>query len=711
MRWQKKARLAIAFFAIAFVALVAVALRRSQPASSPPEAPRRADEKTIAETHGGILIEQFKDRRLLFAIRSESQLVYPDGRQVQKDVTLTLPDRGGRTIVITAAEAEATSKEGEQVSSALLKGDVRLKTSDGVEVSAGEATYTRADGILTIPGPVAFSKGRMTGSGVGATYDQNRDVLWLLEQARISVAADEAGEGAVDAQAGAAGLARGDHYIQLTRGGRLASAGRIMEADDITVRLTDDDERVESIQLRVNSRITGASAGTQSMSARDIDLTYGPDGRALQTAHLVDNAAVQLPGAGGGAQRVSARVIDLTMSPDGATLTGLVASENVQLDLPAEKDGPARRIRSARLESTGGADGLQAATFTGGVELRETRAARGTLAAIDRTARSLRLVVATAPGLGAIQQADFRGNAEIVDAPDVTARAPRIVHRVADDRLELSPGQGDPGPEAQVSDRRVTVRARTIELTLSNRSMKADTDVRSTLKPSPRGESPKGARPGAGDRQLPAVLKEEEPVNVTANRLSYDGAASVATYTGNATLWQGETKIQAPTITLDDRNGNLSGAGGVRTLMPMTEVDAKTKQRTTTLTAGKAETFVYDDAKRLATYTTKAVIDGAQGTVSADRLELFLATTGDELERAEGYGHVTVKQGIRTATGTRLTYTASNDQYVMTGEVGAPVVVVDEKPGECTRTIGTHLVFRRGDDRLEMKGMTQERCR
>jgi lipopolysaccharide transport protein LptA len=711
MTWQKKARLAIAIFVVAFVAMVALALRRSQPEPRTPEAPHRADDKTIVETHGGIQIERWsEDRRLLFSIRSQSQLVYPDGRQVQKDVTLTLPDRGGRTIVVTANEAEATIKEGEDLSTALLKGDVRMKTSDGVEVAAPEATYTGADSVLKIPGPVTFSKGRMKGSGVGATYDQNREVLWLLDQARIAVEPDAKGEGAVDAQAGAAGLARADHYIQLTRGGRIESGGRVMEADDITVRLTADDERVESIQLRVNSRITGASAGMHAMSARDIDLTYGPDGRTLQHAHLVDNAAVQLPGAGGAAgQRVSARTIDLTMSPDGATLTALAADQNVQLDLPPEQGGPARRIRSARLESAGSGAGLQAATFTGGVELRETRAARGTLAAIDRTARSRRLIVATAPGLGAIQQADFRGDVEIVDAPDVTARAPRIVHRVAEDRLDLSPGEGEPGPEPQVSDSRVTVRARTIELTLSTRTMKADTDVRSTLKPRPR--TPADAAPGR-DRQLPAVLQEDEPVNVTANRLGYDGAASVATYTGDATLWQGETKIQAPTITLDDRKGNLTGAGGVRTLMPMTEVHPKTKQRKTTLTSGKAETFAYDDAKRLATYTTGAVIDGAAGTVSADRIELFLLASGNELERAEGYDNVTVKEGVRTAKGTRLTYTAKDDRYVMTGRIGAPVEVIDDKPGECTRTIGSRLTFRRADDHLQMEGpVTQEACR
>ena len=35
------------------------------------------------------------------------------------------------------------------------------------------------------------------------------------------------------------------------------------------------------------------------MSARDIDLTYAPDGRTIQQSHLVENAVVQMGGGAG----------------------------------------------------------------------------------------------------------------------------------------------------------------------------------------------------------------------------------------------------------------------------------------------------------------------------------------------------------------------------------------------------------------------------
>ena len=58
----------------------------------------------------------------------------------------------------------------------------------------------------------------MTGSGVGATYDQNREVLWILAKAKIDVAPDKDGQGGLEAvTATAIGLARAEHYIRARR--------------------------------------------------------------------------------------------------------------------------------------------------------------------------------------------------------------------------------------------------------------------------------------------------------------------------------------------------------------------------------------------------------------------------------------------------------------------------------------------------------------
>lgn len=707
MNWQKNARLGIAVFVILFAATIIIGWRQRK--GPPPEsaAVQRTDPAAVVEDQGG-LYEHFKEGKLVFSIRSARQLTYADGRSKLVGVTLTLPDRGGRTIEVQADEANVVRQAGQEIGTARLDGNVRLKTSDGVTMTAGQATYKDADGVLSVPGPVQFQRGRMTGAGVGATYDRNRDVLWLLEQAHVTVAPDAKGAGSIDATAGAAGLARAEHYLKLTGNGRITTNGRTIEGNEITIHLTPDDQNIQLMELRGNSRIAGAGpgGGPETMSATDIDLRYGEDGRTLQNAKLTQNAVVQLAGSGQTGRRVAGTSIDIAMAPDGATVTNLTATDSVQVDLAGEGEAPPKRIRAQTLVASGApGTGLQQAIFAGGVEYNETRSGRGAGAPdAERTARSQRLIVQTKPGLGAIQEADFRGNVRFTDGPDVVAEAPRGLYHVERDRIDLSPSDGDPGPAPSVNDGRVFVEARTIEFTLGSRELKADTNVRSLLQGGRKPSTP-GAATKPEPSRLPSMLKQDQPVTVTSNTLQYDGGASTATYEGNARLWQNETRVEADTIVVDDRTGNLTARGNVRTVMFFTDADPKTKQRAPAKTTGRADLLVYEDARRLAVYTTsgatKANINGPQGDVTGDRIELYLKSGVNELERAEADGAVIVKESVRTAKGSHLIYTAADDRYVMTG---APLEVIEETPPDCKKTVGAILTFHRSADRIDVAG-------
>src|SRR5207237_544106 len=184
-------------------------------------------------------------------------------------------NRNGKPFTVTSREAEI-EQTGPEFKHAHFVHDVKL-TSEATEVTADEATYDKNEGMLKVPGAVAFRRARLHGTGVGATYDFNREVLWLLKDARIQVAPDEKGQGALAATSSAAGLARADHYLKLTGKGHIDGEGRVIDADEITILLTEDDQRVRVLQLRGNSRITGSggAGGPQSMAAKDIDLTYG----------------------------------------------------------------------------------------------------------------------------------------------------------------------------------------------------------------------------------------------------------------------------------------------------------------------------------------------------------------------------------------------------------------------------------------------------
>lgn len=707
----KRLRLVIGLFVVVFAGYVAVSYHkgsRNPPASGGPPPIKPIDRNAQQQTTGGGKFEKRSEGKLSFGIQFGSQLSYADGRTRLFDgVTVTLPDKNGRSVTIHSQEAALKTPPDRDIETAHLTGGVKLSTSDGLTVNAAEATYDDRDGVVHVPGAVTFAKGRMHGSGVGATYDRQRDVLWLLDRAEVDATPDAQGGGAVHVTAKAAGFARPDHYMKFTGQARLEGQGRVITTDDATIRLADDDNRIEQMELRGQSRITAqpGGAGAQDMQARDIDLGYGGDGRTLQTAHLDGNAAVRLPGAGAtGGRRVAGQLMDITLGPDGSTVTRLTAQQNVQVDLPANGDIPARRIRSASLLATGTPEnGLQSATFTGQVDFRESRAARKQVAAVNRTAKADRLEVKTKPGFGDVETAAFHGGVHFSDGTDTTADAPVAVYDVSGDSLDLQPPvAGERGTGPHVSGRRLQVDARTIQLALTSQSMKADTNVRSVIQ---------SQEAKSGDAvKMPSMLKRGEPVNVKANRLDYDGSASVATYTGSARLWQEDTVVQADRIVLDDKSGNLHATGAVRTVMTLKEAAAAPSSQTPARPAAArdaeptttvAEELLYEDAKRRATYTKKAHMSGPDGDVTADKIELYLAEGGGELERAEAYGQVVSRQDTRRAYGTHLTYVTAKDEYTM---VGTPVEIYDDTPPNCKVTKGSVLTFHRATDTIRSIG-------
>ena len=711
MRWQKIARLAIALFVIGFATVVFLAMRPRPSTPGGGDDVARADPKAILESGAGER-RSFDFGKLGSALKYEKLLTYEGGRSTFRGVTLTLPDRNGRTFVVTCDEAEAVAPPDrpDDLSVAKLTGHVKLTTDNGLEVLASEATYDGKTGILTIPGPVTFTRARMSGSGVGATYDRDRDVLWLLAQAQIKVTPDAAGGGAVDASSTTAGLARADNYVKLVGNARLTADTRTAEADEITALLDETGEKITQLQLRDHSRITGTGAGAQLMTARHIDMTYAADGRTLQTSTLMEGAVVELPGAAGEpASRIAGTTIESTMSPDGASVAVLTALEKVQVDLPGQGETPARTIRSASLRASGAAgQGLQNFVFEGGVDFDEARPAAGKAAAIKRTARASRLIVDTKPGLGAVERADFRGNAHFVDR-ELTADAPRALYSIERGELDLSRSAGDAGTGPILVNPQLTVQALNIHVSPSTQKVKADTGVSSTIKPQKPAPAPpagRGSGSARGQTRMPAMLKQDQQVNVTSNRLDYDGVAE-ATYSGNALLWQGKSRISGDTIVMDDRTGNLTARGKVDTTMMLEDEDPKTKVRKLTETRASADILVYDDAKRLATYTATgaapASLKSVDGDMSGNRIDLFLREGGSELDRAVLDVNVAVTLDNLYATGKHLVYTAVTDTHVMTGD---PVVAVQkDEQGACKETRASTLTYERSTGSIRFAAM------
>jgi len=679
--WQKRVRLALAALALGVIAVVAYTMRPRE-AAAPPLPIERLEDKVKIETRGGDVF-QWKGTDRDLRLEFQRQVTYEDGQTKLFDVKVVADNRGGRNYTITGDQAQV----GKDESSYHVNGNVRMETSDGLVAHAGEATYTDAEKMVRAPGPVKFSRGRMQGTGNGFIYDEQRDVLTILEQADVHFAAEGA-EGPMDVTAGGFVYARRDRFMRFERTMHMDRAGQLIDADDGHVRLYPDRDETDVIELRGNSRVTGGGQmGTlQSMSARDINLNYGDDGRTLENALLAGRGEIQVrPKSSSTNQQLAADYLEMGLEPDGS-VRDLNARDGVTVTLPPTDRIGARTIRSTTLNAVGASQGIREMTFRDAVEYREAATKSHPL----RIARARSLDATLDPSSGALVDARF--TTDFVFTEDsMRAVAQNAVYRVEQSTMSLAGTASSP----HVENESLAIDAAAIDVTLEPFKITAAGRVRSNMLP---------AKKTAGDAaaKRPGLLGDKEAVQIIAEKLTYDETTRQADYGGQVRLIQGETTITADTLTLDETNGNLIANGKVTTTLPIAEKDhagdAKSK-----LMVGRAGSFAYSDQTRVATYTTTAQLDGDQGNLQAAKIEMKLAKGENTLEGLEADRQVTALVERRTVTGAHLSYSPTDDKYIVTG---APVRMID---AECQEWLGKTLTFWKASDRVQIDGNNEVR--
>jgi lipopolysaccharide export system protein LptA len=690
-RWQRHARAALAIVAIGVAGAVAYTMRPREMAA-PAARVERTSPDAVIEVQGGDAV-QLKGANQDLRIEYRVQTTDKDGQTVLHDAKIMVNNRGGRSYVVTGKRAFV----GAQNASYDVNGDVKLETDDGLVATGQQATYTQEEKVVRVPGDVKFKRGRMSGSGVGFTFDEQRDIMWILDKADVVFAA-EANAAAMSFTAGTFGYARRDRYMRFEKTMHMDREGQVIDADSAMVRLFPDRDEPDYVELRNGARITGTGSASalKSMSARDINLDYGDDGRSLENAALAGKAEIEVASKDSSAsQKLGGEFMEIGMAPDGS-LRNLSTRDAVSVTLPATRDTSARTIRSNALVATGNPNGIRAMTFSEGVEYREP-APKGQA---GRTVRARTLQADFNAAAGTLEEAHFTGSVDFTDGP-LHAVGGDAIYKIAAGTLALS----GTAPEPHIDAEALTIDAKTIDVTLNPRKMVAKGNVRSTLLP------PKKATGNAPQTKRPALLTEKDPVSIIAESLTYDETTRQADYAGKTVLLQGQTTIHANTLTLDETKGDLTATGKVLTNLVIAGKQAKPAEATepptppakTVPTIARAETFTYSDQTRMATYTTSAQLNGEQGNLTAGKLELLLAKGDNALEKLEANGAVTAVVDKRTVTGARLTYSPSDDKYEV---LGSPVKMVD---GVCQETSGKKLTFWKASDRVQVDGNNEVR--
>jgi hypothetical protein len=182
-------------------------------------------------------------------------------------------------------------------------------------------------------------------------------------------------------------------------------SGQNIEAEIAVMHLSDDEKRIQTVELHDRTRITSSKVspgGLQAMSGGQMNLSYGRT--ASRSSTRSSRAMPRFKSQAKRASRAGRLWPRPSTSPRGGRrdTDGAARARERLLTFPPEPGAAGRTIRAANLDAKGEeGKGLTRALFTGGVQYRE----HGT--DVDRAVNSGTLDVGLKPAMSSIDDAKF----------------------------------------------------------------------------------------------------------------------------------------------------------------------------------------------------------------------------------------------------------------------------------------------------------------
>jgi lipopolysaccharide transport protein LptA len=547
---------------------------------------------------------------------------------------------------------------------AAFKGDVRVRTDDGLELDSETLKYWADEERVFTRDPVRFRRGTTSGTARAMEYATGAG-LSLFGDVRVRVE-DGAGPPA-DVEAESAWASRDERLVRFEGGVVARQGARELRSRRLQLNLTADLSAVErAAAIEDVDLVTGAGAGLPGSAApeggrkrlrcRRLNVVFRAKG-ILQEALAVNSASLEVdPGPGDPREKrrveapqlrfgfdeegrlVSLQGLPARQTEPGATRRSVLTTE----PLPPSRDG-GRRVESDRF----------AATFE--------------------------------PVSGAVSGAAFDG-AVAFREPGRRASAGRAVYEEAAGLVTLT---GDPRivDEGEGSE----LRGRRIRLGTRSRSVAASENVRHTVT-------------RKGKAGAPGLLGGEEPAVLLCREFEYDPATRTARYRENALLRSGRDEVRAPTIVIEDEASGgrrLTASGGTTSVLHPRPQEGAAKEPAAV--EARSREMVYEEPANRIVYTGDVEIRQGDILTRSPEAVVTLTKDGGAVDRLVAGAPVEVQQGARRATGERGTYTPADETLVLVGE---KVVLQDVD----RRLEGRILTFEVGSDRIRVDGREEVRA-
>ena len=615
--------------------------------------------------------------------------------------------RGGESIALNAQHAE--------MDRAALDCDLRGATASyrGGQATAGAAKILfREDGsAVRLDATQSFTLTSATGGHLTAPQgnlvfdEQNHPRHGHLEG---GVTMDEASSTAVGARQmhGSAPTAE----LEFTAEGELKHAHLERGVELVSHEQSPTPEGLPRLNRTWRSPVAdvefreAAKAGSAKQGQMELASMHGTGGVVISSESQRGKAAVvpsklaadELTGEFGPASELRLMTGTGHASLDETTATGArqtATGDRIEAHFSAAPGTSGAKTAESAM-GAGGASQIQAATLEGNVVLVQIPAGPGRTGGSQPA--SLQPMRATAG------RADYEGAGEWLHL----TRSPRVDDgglQVAADKLDISRSSGDAF---------------------------AHGNVKATWFDAGNDASGK-TRVGAG-------LGGQGVSHVIAAEAEMQQATGVATFKGQARLWQQGNSIAAPLIVLNRQKQTLFAQGKdaadpVRVVLvsaggPGAEPKGEKAAGAPSVIRVRGGEFNYSDVERRALMhgagAGNVVAETATATSVSDEVELFLRPaerpagkdTGGvrnalqesgsgQVDRMIARGHVVLTSQDRRGTGEQMVYSGQSGEYVLTGTASTPPRMTDPARGTVT---GEALIFHSRDDSVSIEGGGQK---
>jgi LPS export ABC transporter protein LptC len=717
-----------------FVGISYYKMRNNTPFRLKSEAP--ALSKEITGIIDGYERRITKDNRLYLWLRAARDISYADGHHELETVNLQVfPPAGDKPDQIISDRAIYDEKSG----SGQFNGNVQLETHESLKVRTDSLIYHQDSKIAETSSPVTFERENVTGSSTGALVDNEKKRMELRSQVEVTVAPEAfknpkakdakplQGSRAKPVTIHSAQAVFEQTSMRLTfSGGATAEQDQdIMSGDNLTAILSDK-KKLEKIEMRGNSYLRSMDEG-HAAEAHSVDMDFSFDGdQRLQRAYgsrdiraqtLNADSEMQLNGASGlelnfqaqgdrsllkemradgrsvvnlsapksrandprsASKRLTADAIKMTWRATGKDLDKAEAVGNAELYVePVQKTAKADR-------KTLTAPRFDCDFFESGNIVRNCTATGGAKAVFDpiqpsekhgtRTMTAQKMAALFVRETQDVDKVDATGDAKF-NEDDRNGIANTMSYSASDETVRLR--GGDP----TVWDSRARTKAVEIDSNNATHISSCRGKVQTTYYSQ---EQTNGAAP---------FQKVKSPVYLLGDRAELNHDSGMATYNGNARMWQDDNFVRADTIVLYHEQKQMEGRGHVQSAL------YQAKQKTGNATAvvpvfATADFMRYSDPDRLLHYETNVDIKQGTDRMTSGVADVYLQKDVNEVERTIAQRNVVINQPGKRGTGDWCQYTNIDEVAVLKGN---PAHVEDAEQGT---TDGNRLTMYRRENKV-----------